>query len=206
MIGAFSCFPTSQKECNRRLRVTMTEGPHKSFLQSHPTGASTVLCDGSFVEASSCHNNLLTQGTMLSLFKRPLSPALSRRIISSSTSAARAMSSLPSWATVDPTSLGASSADAAYLVPNLVDGQWKTQSKNITDIIHPLDKNKPPIFKICDTQFDEIQPLIDSLRKVSKSGLHNPIKDPHRYVQYGEISRLVSARIYSYDCCNMMRY
>lgn len=127
---------------------------------------------------------------MLSLSQRPLiSSVLSRKRIFASVSA-RAMSSLPSWATVDPASLGASKD--TYHVPNLVDGQWTTHTKQALDIIHPLDKNRPPIFKICETQADEIQPFIDSLRKVSKSGLHNPIKNPQRYVQYGEISRLVS--------------
>jgi 1-pyrroline-5-carboxylate dehydrogenase len=101
------------------------------------------------------------------------------------------MSSLliPSWATVDPAALGAS-ADA-YVVPNLVDGQWTTVSKQSMEIIHPLDKDAHPIFKICDTQSDEIQPFVESLRKVSKTGLHNPLKRPERYVQYGEISRRV---------------
>ena len=98
------------------------------------------------------------------------------------------MSSLSSWATVDPATLG---SDSTYLVPNLVDGQWTTSAKTKADIIHPLDKTKPAIFQICDTQADELQPYLESLRKVSKSGLHNPIKNPERYVQYGEISRRV---------------
>ncbi|GKY91179.1 hypothetical protein MPSEU_000090600 [Mayamaea pseudoterrestris] len=129
---------------------------------------------------------------MLSLLKRPLSSSVAcRRIIHHAPLTAplvRAMSSLPSWATVDPADLG-SSSDAAYLVPNLVNGEWKTDCQKIIDIIHPLEKNKPPIFRICDVQEDEIKPFVESLRKVPKSGLHNPIKDSHRYVEYGEISR-----------------
>ena len=58
-------------------------------------------------------------------------------------------------------------------------------------IIHPLDRDAHPIFTIPDTQENEIQPFIDSLRKVPKSGLHNPLKNPERYVKYGEISRKV---------------
>ena len=73
---------------------------------------------------------------------------------------------------------------------NLCDGQW-TKAKSTMDIIHPLDRDAHTIFSIPDTQSDEIQPFIDSLRKVSKSGLHNPLKNPHRYVEYGEISRKV---------------
>jgi 1-pyrroline-5-carboxylate dehydrogenase len=79
-----------------------------------------------------------------------------------------------------------------YAVPNLVDGQWTTKFQKTLDIIHPLDKNALPIFSVYDTQPDEIQPFLESLRKVPKSGMHNPIKNPERYVQYGEISRQVS--------------
>ena len=31
-----------------------------------------------------------------------------------------------------------------------------------------------------DPQIDEIQPYIDSLTKIPKSGLHNPYKNPER--------------------------
>lgn len=101
----------------------------------------------------------------------------------------RTMSTIPSWATYDPKVAG-TSADV-YAVQNLVDGKW-SKAKSTMDIIHPLDRDAHPIFSIPDTQADEIQPFIDSLRKVSKSGVHNPIKNPHRYVEYGEISRKVN--------------
>jgi 1-pyrroline-5-carboxylate dehydrogenase len=98
---------------------------------------------------------------------------------------------IPSWATYDPYSAG-SKGKEIYAVPNLVDGQWShDSSKQTMSIIDPLDKDKGPIFTICDTQEDEIQPFIDSLRKVPKSGLHNPLKKPERYLQYGDISRKV---------------
>jgi len=96
------------------------------------------------------------------------------------------MSSIPSWATYDPKTAG--STPETYAVQNLCDGNW-TKAKSTMEIIHPLDKDAHPIFTIPDTQADEIQPFVDSLRKVSKSGVHNPLKNPHRYVEYGEISR-----------------
>lgn len=99
------------------------------------------------------------------------------------------MSTSPfSWATIDPKALGTN--PEPYAVSNLCDGQW-TKAKSTMEIIHPLDKDAYPIFTIPDTQADEIQPFIDSLRKVPKSGVHNPLKNPHRYVEYGEISRKV---------------
>ena len=99
------------------------------------------------------------------------------------------MSTIPSWATFDPSTAGKSSQ--AHAVQNLCDGQWTKATKSTMEIIHPMDRDAYPIFTIPDTQADEVQPFIDSLRKVSKSGVHNPLKNPHRYVEYGEISRKV---------------
>lgn len=98
------------------------------------------------------------------------------------------MSTIPSWATYDPYKAG--TTPEVHAVQNLCDGNW-TKSKSTMEIVHPLDRDAHPIFTIPDTQADEIQPFIDSLRKVPKSGVHNPIKNPHRYVEYGEISRKV---------------
>lgn len=106
----------------------------------------------------------------------------------------RMMSSMPSWATIDPNTLGSTSVP--YAVSNIVGGKF-TKTKSTMDIIHPLDKHAYPIFTIPDTQADEIEPFLESLRKCSKSGLHNPLKNPERYVQYGEISRKVSQMIVS---------
>ena len=97
--------------------------------------------------------------------------------------------SLPSWASFDPYDL-----KKGHAVSNLVDGKWTSANKSMP-IIHPLDKDHPPIFTIPDTQSSEIAPFLQSLRKVSKTGLHNPLKNPQRYVQYGEISRKVRQRL-----------
>ncbi|GAX24416.1 1-pyrroline-5-carboxylate dehydrogenase [Fistulifera solaris] len=110
------------------------------------------------------------------------------RILHNFTSTRHLSTMIPSWATYDPYSAGTKGKEV-YAVPNLVDGQWSHDSKQTLSIIDPLDKDKDPIFTICDTQEDEIQPFIDSLRKVPKSGLHNPFKKPERYLQYGDISR-----------------
>jgi 1-pyrroline-5-carboxylate dehydrogenase len=95
----------------------------------------------------------------------------------------------PSWATVNVKTLG--SQATPYAVQNLVDGQWQSAAKTLS-IPHPLDRDKHDIFTIPETTADEIQPFVESMRKVPKSGLHNPLKRPERYVEYGEISRKVS--------------
>lgn len=102
----------------------------------------------------------------------------------------RSMSSIP-WATMDPKALGTTAEP--YAVPNIVDGKLTSTSKTI-EIIHPLDRDAYPIFTVPDTQTREIQPFLDSLRKVTKSGMHNPLKNPERYLDYGEISRKVSTK------------
>ena len=94
----------------------------------------------------------------------------------------------PSWATADPTTMGI--AAEPYAVSNLVGGKW-TKANSVMSIPDPLNKNAQPIFTIPDTQVDELGPWFESLRKVPKSGMHNPLKNPDRYVKYGEISRKV---------------
>lgn len=96
------------------------------------------------------------------------------------------MSSVPVWATIDPAKLG--DVDEPYAVSNCVDGKW-VKAKSTISIPHPLNRDAPSIFTVPDTQVDELSPFLESLRKVPKSGMHNPLKNPQRYVQYGEISR-----------------
>ncbi|VEU42308.1 unnamed protein product [Pseudo-nitzschia multistriata] len=112
------------------------------------------------------------------------------------TTAARILStasSIPSWATVDPKDMGID--PEPHAVRNLVDGKWQPTSSETIVIPHPLDANAPPIFTIPDTQILELDPFYESLRKVPKSGLHNPLKNPERYVHYGEISRKAGAAL-----------
>jgi len=98
---------------------------------------------------------------------------------------------IKSWATVEPQSLGISET---YHVPNCVGGEWKDVNISSNDksliIPHPLNHDAPlPLYTILDTQVDDLEPFLTSLRRVPKSGRHNPLKDPHRYLEYGEISR-----------------
>lgn len=101
----------------------------------------------------------------------------------------RYLSALPSWATLDPSSLGLD--PEPYAVSNLVDGNWSS-SKETMAIPNPMDKDAPPVCTIPDTQESELSPFLKSLKVVPKSGVHNPLKNVERYLQFGEISRKVS--------------
>lgn len=119
-------------------------------------------------------------------------PGLAPALLASKRAAAEnagVPSAVSSWATVDPAQLG--EGMEPYAVSNIVNGQW-TQTEQRMSIINPLDKSKQDIFSIPDTQVKELQPFIQSLRRVPKSGVHNPLKNNDRYIKFGEISRKVN--------------
>ena len=58
-----------------------------------------------------------------------------------------------------------------------VNGGWHN-TKGTRDIPDPM--NGEAFIKLPDPQLDEIQPYVQSLRSVPKSGLHNPLKNPER--------------------------
>ncbi|GBG29089.1 Delta-1-pyrroline-5-carboxylate dehydrogenase 12A1, mitochondrial [Hondaea fermentalgiana] len=95
---------------------------------------------------------------------------------------ARAMSGVPSWATLDPDSL---SGSKPCKLENLVDGSWKGTNEymNVPDPMNGEDFIQMPATK--GSELDEFK---NSLRKVPKSGVHNPLKNPDRYNMWGEIS------------------
>ncbi|KAL6784673.1 ALDH12 [Auxenochlorella protothecoides x Auxenochlorella symbiontica] len=103
--------------------------------------------------------------------------------------AAPALAELSEWSRVDPAQLSGSSPAA---LNNLVAGEW-TQTAQSLSVVDPM--NGEPFLSVPDTQLDEIQPFIDSLRSVPKSGLHNPLKLPERYLLYGNVSRNAAAEL-----------
>ena len=58
-----------------------------------------------------------------------------------------------------------------------VGGQWHVPSKTF-DIPDPWTGET--FITLPDPQIEEIQPYVDSLTKIPKSGLHNPYKNPER--------------------------
>ena len=45
------------------------------------------------------------------------------------------------------------------------------------------------------TSVAELDRFVASLKRVPKSGLHNPFKNPERYVQWGEVSARAAERL-----------
>ena len=103
----------------------------------------------------------------------------------------RMLSTNLSWATLDPKALG--EVATPHYVQNIVDGSWQPESsiKSKISVPHPMKKDSFAICHVADTSVDELGPFRESLKKVTKSGVHNPIKNVERYLMYGEISRKV---------------
>ena len=96
----------------------------------------------------------------------------------------RLMSSLPGFATCDPYTL---SSKKPHEVKNLVNGEWVFPSSAApTTVVDPM--NGDPFLSLPDTTPEEAKAFSKSLNSCPKSGLHNPIKDVHRYLEYGEIT------------------
>jgi 1-pyrroline-5-carboxylate dehydrogenase len=70
------------------------------------------------------------------------------------------------------------------VLKNLVNGKWLgvNNYRNIYNVF-----NGKLEYKVPDTQINELTPFINSMRRVPKSGLHNPFKSPERYLMLGDI-------------------
>jgi 1-pyrroline-5-carboxylate dehydrogenase len=95
-----------------------------------------------------------------------------------------------SWATVDPNTLNGSEP---VQLQNLVNGEWKGAKSNL-DIPDPL--NGETIFKMPNTTAEEADEFITSLNTCSKTGLHNPFKNPERYMMWGAVSRKMAEEMH----------
>ena len=161
--------------------------PHVSARDSTATTKHNQHCTvvvGSFTQ----RKKFVTMTTLLRLTAKKVSTGSNASKLSRF--ASRSLSTVPEWASCNPWELGTSN-DSVHEVLNCVDGKWTGDTKSKMTIPHPLDRDAPPIFTIPDTQEDELAPFFESLRKCPKTGLHNPLKNPERYVQYGEITRRV---------------
>ena len=67
---------------------------------------------------------------------------------------------------------------------NLINGSWKSTNKYDT-ILNVLNGNVN--HRVPSTCVSELNPFIQSINKVPKSGLHNPFKNPERYQMLGEV-------------------
>lgn len=102
----------------------------------------------------------------------------------------RMMATVPSWATLDPDAM--SGANPCTL-RNLAGGKW-IDSAQYTDIVDPM-KDGEIMVRMPDTQVNELKPFVDSLSACPKTGLHNPLKNPERYVNWGEINYKIAEEL-----------
>jgi len=95
------------------------------------------------------------------------------------------------WSKFDAETMSAASP---AVCTNLVGGEWKDASSYFT---LPDPMNGDPFIKCPDTGVDgaELDPFVASLSSVPKSGLHNPLKNPERYLLYGRVCGQVAERL-----------
>ena len=82
---------------------------------------------------------------------------------------------------------------------NLIDGKW-CSTKNYNLLPDPLNGEK--FIHVPKTSEEELEEFIISMKKVPKTGLHNPFKNPQRYAQYGAICRRAAELLHMPDICN----
>jgi 1-pyrroline-5-carboxylate dehydrogenase len=70
------------------------------------------------------------------------------------------------------------------VLQNLVNGKW-CNTKKYDKVFHVL--NGTLRHKVPNTSKRELLPFINSIQSTSKSGLHNPFKNPERYLLLGDV-------------------
>ena len=97
------------------------------------------------------------------------------------------MSRIPSFATIDP--FDGMTADNPGVARSLVAGSWIESSEFLPDVPDPMAGGG--FLKIPDTT--DIEPFINSLKTCPKSGMHNPQKNPQRYIELGQVCAKAAA-------------
>lgn len=97
------------------------------------------------------------------------------------------MSHVPDYATVDP--FNGMTAAQPGAVRNLVAGEWLDTSAHREDVVDPMTGER--FLEIPDTT--DLQPFIAALRSCPKTGLHNPLKHPDRYLMLGRVCAKAAA-------------
>jgi 1-pyrroline-5-carboxylate dehydrogenase len=106
------------------------------------------------------------------------------------------MSYIPEFATVDP--YNGMTGSEPGLVRNLVSGNWTESEQFRTDIPDPM--NGELFLNVPETR--DFGAFIGNLRKCPKSGLHNPFKNPQRYIQLGRVCARAAALLAEEENCD----
>lgn len=91
-------------------------------------------------------------------------------------------STLPKWASVDPFTLG---GKHPHTVVNFLNGKEFKSGKNLLPIVDPM--NGEHFINVDLVDSSETQGFVDSQKSTPRFGLHNPIRNVHRYTMYGDI-------------------
>jgi len=91
------------------------------------------------------------------------------------------MSTVPSWATIDPWTM---SADKPAVGKNLCGGVWMDAATTHA-VVDPL--NGEEFCLVPNTTVEEIGPFVERMKNCPRSGLHNPLKNVERYNMLGEV-------------------
>ena len=75
-----------------------------------------------------------------------------------------------------------------HQVQNLIKGEWTKELKENEEILDPISGEV--FLRVPNTT--DFSEYIKNLDRCPKSGLHNPIKNPDRYLMLGEVSRNAS--------------
>ncbi|HWM28061.1 MAG TPA: aldehyde dehydrogenase family protein [Woeseiaceae bacterium] len=91
------------------------------------------------------------------------------------------MSELARFATLDPVT--GMTAEKPGVVQNLLAGKWLDGDVLRDDVVDPM--NGEAFLEVPDTR--EHDGFVQSLRRCPKTGLHNPLKNPERYIMLGKV-------------------
>ncbi|GKT29834.1 Probable aldehyde dehydrogenase [Aduncisulcus paluster] len=100
------------------------------------------------------------------------------------------MTIIPSWATFDPFT---ASGENPHTLLNLVGGEWTSTEKTAT-LLDPMNGDEFIIYP--RTEGKELTVFAKSLQKCPKSGLHNPLKNPEKYVMWGKVTRKLAEEMH----------
>jgi len=91
---------------------------------------------------------------------------------------------IPLFATVDPEAIGHKQVGECE---NLVNGRWlRGLKQQVEQIPDPL--NGQPMLQVCEVTEEDLSTCVQSFLSCPKYGMHNPILNVHRYLEYGTIS------------------
>lgn len=82
-----------------------------------------------------------------------------------------------------------------YKLENYYNGKWNSAQK-YESFLNPINGDKN-FMEVPLTQSEkEIHDIVSEMKSIPSSGMHNPLKNPERYLLYGNISRKVSQALH----------